>query len=1707
MTADQLLKQDASIKIQTMRWKDYKQFTSAQNKHFIQGVNMKKLLLLLAALGILASAFAVTYFTEGFEAPFAGTPPAPPGWTQTMNRPIWHATNEKDWLQNFWNGSAWAYTGGTIPATGPYQGSGVLWIDDYNYNSSSTPQNSRRMESPIVNLTASTSPYLRFWYFNNQGVGITLNLRVVVSGNGGATWDLLTPIVNGFTTTNLTWNQISVAIPNEYRTGSFKFGFELTNRWGTSNPFIDEVSVEDYLPPTIVSAQSGDWNAAATWVGGIVPTANNNVQIVAGHTVTVTNATSTTGIIARCQNLLIDGILNHGAGTANLLHAFGNIVVNGSLNAFNGTSGRTVYLGGSFTVNASGTANFSISTTMQSTGSTTISTGASQLVFLNNQPATFQNSGTLVAGRVNNILHIDSPRAAGSFTYESPISVPYTFGLHLGTVNPNGNLTLGNAPSATIQDIERANGSFLSNPIWDNTNITARNNYYYSPNWVPLTQTVIIAGDEIELIEDSIRLVSGTLTMNTHNNLLLNYPLTVGTATTGGWMLNRGIIIANSTNVLRTTAYVTSSPGTAPSTATPPTTHGSYVAGSVRRDWASTTANRTFPLGVGVDFNGGAPNANVLKTLTIAPGTAANQSPTVSITGAPSGAVNSPLTTVLGPRGYRIDLNGGPDFPATATFTMPGMNYSYGNSDNLLGTPAQLRIAQAPALTGPWTERSVSSTTGTLAAGLTRTTATAAPGPIGPLATYGEYFAWATTLTLDPVFEISPVTRDFGNRQTGTTETQVFTITNTGGTDLLISSIALNGSYGSQYTPLDFGVPRTVISGGTTTVSVRFNPTAVGGPYDMTLDIAHNATGSPFSGAITGYGVDYTISTFPYDQSFDDATFAPPGWTNIKTAGTGNPGIWDRQTAGTYPTCSPHSGAAMARYNCYNLSSGTKGELITPPVAIPASGAYRMKFWMYRDSGFTTYNLEVVNVYVNSTPTSAGGTLLGTISRYYGFAPVELISNQWYQYGFDLPVQATNEPRFLIFKAVSQYGNNIFIDDIRIEACPTTPVVSVSPPSWDFGTVVINTINPKVFSITNLGVGYLNLSSVAIDPPSGTFYSVTRAPALLPLGPGESTTFEVTYAPTAVGNPHAANVKILSNVDPYLVPLTGICVDPRISSLSHYQYFDSVTAPALPLGWTAYRSSTSMTLNSSTTYSQSTPNSIYMSNSSITTGQLQLISPQILLPMNTIRLKFYARSGSAGPTLQVGTINALDGTGTFNLLATLTLTAGFVQYSVSLANYFGPDQYICFRHGMGATYQSIYIDNFQLDQLLANDLAATALNGPTLGVVNVTMSFYVTVTNYGTDSQPSYNVYLKRYGDDRLVTILVNSPIAPDATVVHMIKWTPPATGVYNLVGEVELTGDAYADNNESSPPTLVTIHAATNYTPLVGDPLTTTKGWTLPLQMYYKNSVTETIYTSTEMQMTAGIIQGVAYFNNFTQDFLGKPVKIWAKNTTVTDLYDGWLDFAGYELVFDGVLNFPSGSNTIYIPFSPPIAYTGGNFALRVNRPMDTEWFPNTNVFYYTMPKYVPSRSRYLSSDSSTYDPTGALTGGTLQDIIPNTMFLVSEASPVVLLPALIRSITKVGDDFVLNWDNVPGAYAYRIFKKNFPIGDWPLEPFAVVWDTTFTYTPQPNEWRNFFKVVAVSSYRNDNTGLSLDLTGQSSPDPLKVKIVPAICYTINKD
>jgi hypothetical protein len=115
-----------------------------------------------------------------------------------------------------------------------------------------------------------------------------------------------------------------------------------------SNPCGDaaDVTLDVDLFDVILSAQTGNWNVPATWIGGVVPSTNASARIQSGHTVTTTTNDAIT-------NLIIDAgaVLN----TQNFFFdIYGDYTLNGE-HAGGGTGDRVRLRGLDATIDGTGT--------------------------------------------------------------------------------------------------------------------------------------------------------------------------------------------------------------------------------------------------------------------------------------------------------------------------------------------------------------------------------------------------------------------------------------------------------------------------------------------------------------------------------------------------------------------------------------------------------------------------------------------------------------------------------------------------------------------------------------------------------------------------------------------------------------------------------------------------------------------------------------------------------------------------------------------------------------------------------------------------------------------------------------------------------------------------------------------------------------------------------------------------------------------------------------------------------------------------------------------------------------------------------------------------------------------------------------------------------------------------------------------------------
>jgi hypothetical protein len=118
-----------------------------------------------------------------------------------------------------------------------------------------------------------------------------------------------------------------------------------------------------------------------------------------------------------------------------------------------------------------------------------------------------------------------------------------------------------------------------------------------------------------------------------------------------------------------------------------------------------------------------------------------------------------------------------------------------------------------------------------------------------------------------PAVGLSPSSLSFGNQVVNTTSgARGVTLTNTGGSSLTISGVALSGANAGDFAQTNT-CGTSVAAGASCTISVTFRPTGAGS-RSASLAITDDAVGSPHTVALTGVGTTATVSLSPTSLAF-----------------------------------------------------------------------------------------------------------------------------------------------------------------------------------------------------------------------------------------------------------------------------------------------------------------------------------------------------------------------------------------------------------------------------------------------------------------------------------------------------------------------------------------------------------------------------------------------------------------------------------------------------------------------------------------------------------------------------------------------------------------------------------------------------------------------------------------------------------------------
>jgi Malectin domain/Abnormal spindle-like microcephaly-assoc'd, ASPM-SPD-2-Hydin len=356
---------------------------------------------------------------------------------------------------------------------------------------------------------------------------------------------------------------------------------------------------------------------------------------------------------------------------------------------------------------------------------------------------------------------------------------------------------------------------------------------------------------------------------------------------------------------------------------------------------------------------------------------------------------------------------------------------------------------------------------------------------------------------------------------------------------IVVQSTAIAGGDAPMFTDgFDDGSPRTLGPGQSVTVTVTFHPTAPG-PRAATLSVTHTGSNTPLRVPLSGDASPASSSTVLY---------------RVNAGGPAVPGA-----AGT-PAWSEDSTARPSPYVNAAATGNTVGSSATPadmthpslPPGTPEA-LFRSRRWDPPPAPNLTYAFPVpsgvaveVRVYLAERTTAqqvVGGRVFDIdVEGATAFRDVDVFARVGADRGLMLAAPAVSDG--VVDVAFVPGVQNPSVDAIEVvtNGSAVPPVLAASPSTVAFADATTRQTATQDVTVTNVGTtGPLTVSSTAISGVDATLFADRFADgAPVVLGPGESTTFEVAFLPTAPGTRSARLAVTHSGTGaPLEIPLSG----------------------------------------------------------------------------------------------------------------------------------------------------------------------------------------------------------------------------------------------------------------------------------------------------------------------------------------------------------------------------------------------------------------------------------------------------------------------------------------------------------------------------------------------------------------------------------------
>jgi hypothetical protein len=462
-------------------------------------------------------------------------------------------------------------------------------------------------------------------------------------------------------------------------------------------------------------------------------------------------------------------------------------------------------------------------------------------------------------------------------------------------------------------------------------------------------------------------------------------------------------------------------------------------------------------------------------------------------------------------------------------------------------TPATLTPGQSATFTVTFTPPSAGSASGNL----TVTSSASNPTLTIPL---------SGTAVTPGALGSNPTSLSFGSVTVGSNQSLSETVTNTGGSSVMISQVGISGT---GFSLSGITTPVTLTAGQSATFTVTLTP-ASAGSVSGNVTITSTASNPTLTIPLSGTGVaPGALGSNPTSLSFGSVTVGSKqslsgtvtntGGSSVTISQVGISGTGFSLSGITTPVTLTAGQSATFTVTFTPASAGSVSGNVTitsnasnPTLTIPLSGTGIAPGALGSNPTSLSFGSVTVgsNQSLSEAVTNTGGSSV-TISQVgisgTGFslsgitAPVTLTAGQ----------SATFTVTFTPASAGSVSGN------VTITSNASNPTLTIplsatgvalgalgsNPTSLSFGSVTVGSNQSLSETVTNTGGSSVTISQFGI---SGTGYSMSGITAPVTLIPGQSASFTVTFTPASTGSV-SGNVTITSTASnsTVTIPLSG----------------------------------------------------------------------------------------------------------------------------------------------------------------------------------------------------------------------------------------------------------------------------------------------------------------------------------------------------------------------------------------------------------------------------------------------------------------------------------------------------------------------------------------------------------------------------------------